>query len=59
MDIHSLSDRAKRFVTGVVVRRMFEHKEEMGRRETLHFLVLDELSRYARRDGSSPIKSPK
>lgn len=56
VDIHSLSDRAKRFVTGVVVRRMFEHKEQMGRREPLHFLVLDELNRYAPREGWSPIK---
>lgn len=56
VDIHSLSDRAKRFVTGVVIRRLFEHKEQMGRREPLHFLVLDELNRYAPREGSSPIK---
>jgi DNA helicase HerA-like ATPase len=56
VDIHSLSDRAKRFVTGVVVRRLFEHKEQMGRREPLHFLVLDELNRYAPREGWSPIK---
>ncbi len=56
VDIHSLSDRAKRFVTGVVVRRLFEQKEQMGRREPLHFLVLDELNRYAPREGWSPIK---
>jgi uncharacterized protein len=56
VDIHNLHDRAKRFVTGVVVKRLFEHKERMGRREPLHFLVLDELNRYAPRDGWSPIK---
>src|SRR5207245_9823759 len=56
VDIHSLSDRAKRFVTGVVARRMFEHKEQMGRREPLRFLVLDELNRYVPREGWSPIK---
>jgi uncharacterized protein len=56
VDIHSLSDRAKRFVTGVVIKRLFEHKEHMGRREPLYFLVLDELNRYAPRDGWSPIK---
>lgn len=56
VDIHSLHDRAKRFVTGVVIKRLFEHKESMGRREPLHFLVLDELNRYAPRDGWSPIK---
>jgi DNA helicase HerA-like ATPase len=56
VDIHNLHDRAKRFVTGVVIKRLFEHKERMGRREPLHFLVLDELNRYAPREGWSPIK---
>ncbi|HXG39655.1 MAG TPA: ATP-binding protein [Candidatus Limnocylindrales bacterium] len=56
VDIHSLHDRAKRFVTGVVIKRLFEHKERMGRREPLAFLVLDELNRYAPREGWSPIK---
>jgi uncharacterized protein len=56
VDIHNLKDRAKRFVTGVVVRRMFEAKEETGEREPLNFLVLDELNRYAPREGWSPIK---
>ena len=56
IDIHTLHDRAKRFVTGVMIKKLFEHKERMGRREPLHFLVLDELNRYAPRDGTSPIK---
>jgi DNA helicase HerA-like ATPase len=56
VDIHNLHDRAKRFVTGVVIKRLFEEKERMGRREPLAFLVLDELNRYAPRDGWSPIK---
>jgi len=56
VDIHNLHDRAKRFVTGVVLKRLFEHKERMGRREPLAFLVLDELNRYAPREGWSPIK---
>jgi DNA helicase HerA-like ATPase len=56
VDIHTLHDRAKRFVTGVVIKRLFEHKERMGRREPLTFLLLDELNRYAPRDGWSPIK---
>ncbi len=56
VDIHNLHDKAKRFVTGVVVKRLFEHKELMGRREPLAFLVLDELNRYAPRDGDTPIK---
>src|SRR5207248_1348003 len=56
VDIHGLHDRAERFVTGVMIKRLCEHKERMGRREPLHFLVLDELNRYAPRDGTSPIK---
>lgn len=56
VDIHDLHDRAKRFVTGVILKRLFEHKERIGRREPLHFLVLDELNRYAPREGRSPIK---
>jgi DNA helicase HerA-like ATPase len=56
IDLHSLSDRAKRFVTGVVLKRLFEEKERMGRREPLTFVVLDELNRYAPRDAWSPIK---
>lgn len=56
IDLHALSDRAKRFVTGVVIKRLFEEKERMGRREPLTFVVLDELNRYAPRDAWSPIK---
>src|SRR6266508_1802548 len=56
IDIHYLHARAKRFVTGVVIKRLFEHKERMGRREPLAFLVLEELNRYAPREGWSPIK---
>ena len=56
VDIHALHDRAKRFVTGVVIKRLFEEKERRGRREPLTFVVLDELNRYAPRDGTGPIK---
>jgi DNA helicase HerA-like ATPase len=56
VDLHNLNDRAKRFVVGVTVRRAFEDKERSGRARPLLFLVLDELNKYAPRDGSSPIK---
>ncbi|MFN2489689.1 MAG: ATP-binding protein [Actinomycetota bacterium] len=56
IDIHNLHDRAKRFVTGVVVKKLFEQKERRGQRLPLTFLVLDELNRYAPREGWSPIK---
>jgi DNA helicase HerA-like ATPase len=56
VDLHNLPDRAKRFVVGVVLRRTFEEKEKMGSARPLLFVVLDELNKYAPRDGSSPIK---
>jgi DNA helicase HerA-like ATPase len=56
IDIHNLHDRAKRFVVGVVVKRLFEQKEATGAARPLVFLVLDELNKYAPREGWSPIK---
>ncbi|MEQ8330413.1 MAG: ATP-binding protein [Longimicrobiales bacterium] len=56
IDIHNLHDRAKRFVVGVVVKRLFEEKEAAGTARPLVFLVLDELNKYAPREGWSPIK---
>ncbi len=56
VDLHNLNDRAKRFVVGVVLRKAFKEKEESGRSRPLLFVVLDELNKYAPREGSSPIK---
>jgi len=56
VDLHNLNDRAKRFVVGVVLRKAFERKERSGQSRPLQFVVLDELNKYAPRDGSSPIK---
>ncbi len=56
IDIHNLHDRAKRFVVGAVVKRLFEQKEAAGTAHPLVFLVLDELNKYAPREGWSPIK---
>jgi hypothetical protein len=56
VDIHSLHDRAKRFVVGAVLNRMFEEKEALGTARPLVFVVLDELNKYAPREGSGPIK---
>jgi uncharacterized protein len=56
IDIHNLNDRAKRFVVGVILRRAFEAKEQSGSARPLQFVVLDELNKYAPREGSSPIK---
>jgi DNA helicase HerA-like ATPase len=56
VDIHSLHDRAKRFVVGAVLKRLFEEKEALGTSRPLVFVVLDELNKYAPREGSGPIK---
>jgi hypothetical protein len=56
IDIHNLHDRAKRFVVGAVLKRMFEDKETLGTSKPLVFVVLDELNKYAPRDGGGPIK---
>jgi DNA helicase HerA-like ATPase len=56
VDLHNLHDRAKRFVTGVMLKRMFEEKERAGTPRPLVFVVLDELNKYAPREGWSPIK---
>lgn len=56
IDIHNLHDRAKRFVVGAVLKRMFEDKETLGTSRPLVFVVLDELNKYAPRDGGGPIK---
>ncbi len=56
VDIHNLNDRAKRFVVGVTLKRAFEDKERAGQSEELLMVVLDELNKYAPREGSSPIK---
>jgi DNA helicase HerA-like ATPase len=56
VDLNKLHERAQRFVVGVVLKRMFEEKERRGTREPLVFVVLDELNKYAPREGWSPIK---
>ncbi|MET0805225.1 MAG: ATP-binding protein [Acidimicrobiales bacterium] len=56
VDLHNLNDRAKRFVVGVVLRRAFDKKERQGTARPLQFVVLDELNKYAPREGASPIK---
>ncbi len=56
VDLHNLDDRAKRFVVGVTLRRAFDEKERSGQAHPLLFVVLDELNKYAPRDGDSPIK---
>ena len=56
VDIHRLHDRAQRFVVGVMLKREFERKEASGSPRPLMLVVLDELNKYAPREGRSPIK---
>ncbi len=56
VDLHNLPDRAQRFVVGVILKTEFERKEKAGTAKPLLFVVLDELNKYAPRDGGSPIK---
>lgn len=56
VDLHNLPERAQRFVVGVVLRGEFHRKETSGMAKPLLFVVLDELNKYAPREGDSPIK---
>lgn len=56
VDLHNLNDRAKRFVVGVTLKRAFDEKERAGQSDELLLVVLDELNKYAPREGTSPIK---
>ncbi|MDW8217551.1 MAG: ATP-binding protein [Acidobacteriota bacterium] len=55
VDIHQLPAQAQMFVVGALLKSIFERKErdEYGGRV---FVVLDELNKYAPREGDSPIK---
>ena len=55
VDIHNLHDDAQRFVVGAVVSTVFEEKQHTGR-QPLRFIVLDELNKYAPRDGTTAVK---
>jgi DNA helicase HerA-like ATPase len=56
IDIHGLHDTAKRFVVGVILKQLMHEKDQQGTRFPLTFVVLDELNKYAPREGWSPIK---
>jgi DNA helicase HerA-like ATPase len=54
--IQSLHDLAQRFVVGALLAEAFAEKERSGQRFPLSVVVLDELNKYAPREGQSPIK---
>lgn len=55
VDLHNLPERAQRFVVGVVLAAETARKEAAGSAGLL-FTMIDELNKYAPREGSSPIK---
>lgn len=55
VDINDLHEAAQRFVVGALIREVHREKEGKGR-FPLSVIVLDELNKYAPREGWSPIK---
>ncbi|WP_232665362.1 ATP-binding protein [Pseudonocardia sp. TRM90224] len=55
VDLHNLPERAQRFVVGVVLAAETARKEAAGAGGLL-FTMIDELNKYAPREGGSPIK---
>ncbi|WP_199240212.1 MULTISPECIES: ATP-binding protein [Kribbella] len=55
IDLHNLPERAQRFVVGVVLAAETARKEVAGPGSLL-FTMIDELNKYAPREGASPIK---
>jgi DNA helicase HerA-like ATPase len=56
VDIHALHSTAQMFVVGVLLKKMMEAKELRGTSRPLVFVLLDELNKYAPREGDSPIR---
>jgi DNA helicase HerA-like ATPase len=54
--IQSLHELGQRFVVGALLAETFAEKEQSGRRLPLSVVVLDELNKYAPREGQSPLK---
>jgi len=55
VDISRLHQAAQRFVVGALLDAIWDSKQGTGR-EPLRFVVLDELNKYAPREGYSPLK---
>jgi len=54
--IQSLHDQAQRFVVGALLNETFREKEDTGQRLPLSVVVLDEMNKYAPREGTGPLK---
>jgi DNA helicase HerA-like ATPase len=56
VSLNGLYEVGKGFVVGSVLQQIQQEKEATGSAEPLCFIVVDELNRYAPRDGWSPIR---
>lgn len=56
VDLHKLHEFAQRFVVGALLDEVFAGKEKTGQRLPLQVILLDELNKYAPREGHSPLK---
>lgn len=55
VDLHRLTDKAKYFVIGAVLRTLYEGRESRQEDHPTVYLVLDELNKYAPRESKGPI----
>ncbi|MBT9586942.1 ATP-binding protein [bacterium] len=56
VDLHLLTEKARAFVVGSVLKSLFEGREKLGDKHPTVFLVLDELNKYAPREGGGRIR---
>jgi DNA helicase HerA-like ATPase len=56
VDLHKLHDFAQRFVVGALLDEVYAEKEATGQRLPIQVVLLDEMNKYAPREGNSPIK---
>lgn len=56
VDVHRLSDRARAFVLGAVLQTVFLARESMPDGFPTTYLMVDELNKYAPRDGGDAIR---
>jgi DNA helicase HerA-like ATPase len=56
VDVHRLTEKARAFVVGAVLKSLFEGREQLGDEHPTVYVVLDELNKYAPREASGPIR---